>query len=78
VQQHREIEDGEPLDERERDPDQRLLETDESPRREAEDRELADADREVPDGLFLVEIAHLRARDRSAQLGPERSRVLRV
>ena len=78
VQQDGEIEDGEALDERERDPDQRVLEADEAPRRQPEHEELTHGDDPVPPRGFLVQILQLLARKRVRQLGLESHRVLRV
>jgi hypothetical protein len=50
VQQHGEIEDREPLDDRERHPDERVRETDQSVRREAKHHELPGRDGEMPRG----------------------------
>src|SRR5207237_4478148 len=78
VQQHREIEDRKALDEGEGNPDQRILVPDQPPRGERKNAELADRDREVPQWLLLMQIAHLIARNRRAELGPQPSRMLRV
>src|SRR4029079_6852415 len=78
VQEHSEIEDREPLDERQRDPDERVIEADERPRPDPQDRELTRRDNEVAQWLLPVQIPHLLARDGRAQLSTESSRVLRV
>ena len=78
VQQHREVEDGEPLDEHERDPDQRVRDRDKSPGGQREDRELPRRDQAVARGVLLVKGAHLLARQRMAELGPQPSRMLAV
>src|SRR3954451_11193241 len=78
VQQHGEIEDGKSLDERERNPDQRMLEADEAPRREPEDGELARGDRDVTERRLAMQLAHQIAGDGAAELGPERGRHLSI
>ena len=65
------------LDERQRHPDERVVETDEAPGREREDRKLSRCHGEVPPRALLVELAHLFARKRRAKLSSERNRVLR-
>ena len=62
VQQDREVEDREPLHERERDPDQRILEADQSPGRQAEDRELPGRNQQVAGGDFRWSAASARAK----------------
>lgn len=78
MQKDREIKDRQPLDERERHPDQRILEPNQSPRREPQNRELPSCDEEVPRCRFAVEFPHLLARDGRAELSSERNRVLGV
>ncbi len=75
VQQNGEVEDREPLDDGERNPDQRVLEPDQRPGRQRQDAELPHRDGEVPPRGFLVQLPHLLARDGSAQLSTERGRV---
>ncbi len=78
VQQHGEVEDGKPLHERQRDPDERVRNRDEAPRAQSEDRELPRSDQQVPRRVFLVERDQRLARQRTTQLGPQRRRVLAV
>ena len=54
----------------ERDPDQRVVETDEPPGGEREQRELPRGHDEVAGGGLPVEVAHLLARDGFAELSP--------
>ena len=78
VQQDREVEDRESLHERQRDPDQRVLEMDESPGGAGENRELPHGDDAVPPAGLAVELAHNVAGQGFAKLSSERNRVLRV
>src|SRR5262245_59169634 len=78
VQKDREIENRQTLEERERHPDQRIFEPNESPGGARQDGELPSCDDEVAPRSLPVEFAHLVARDSSAQLSSERNRVLRV
>jgi hypothetical protein len=64
------------LHEGERDPDERVVETDEPPGRKRQQGELPRGDHEVAGGRLAVEIAHLLARDGFAELGPKPGRVL--
>jgi hypothetical protein len=48
VEHHREVEDREPLNERQRDPDQRVAVVDQPPGADRQQRELPDRDRQVP------------------------------
>jgi len=75
VKKDREIEDRESLHERQRDPNQGVLETDESPRRKAEDRKLTDPHNEVTNGGFLMERAQLISGQGLRQIGLERHRM---
>src|SRR5262245_62142816 len=78
VEQDCEIENGQPLHERQWDPNQWIVEPDEAPRGDTEYRKLPGCDQEMPERGLLVKFAHLVARDGFAQLSPERNRVLRV
>ena len=78
VQEDREIEDGESLHDREGDPDERVLEMDESPGRQPENRELAERDQQMPCAGLSMKDAHLVARDRAPELRPQARGVLRV
>src|SRR4029453_4125066 len=78
VQENREVKDRQSLNECQRYPDQGILETNQAPRGERENAELSSCHDEMPPGNLLVELAHLVARDRSAQLSSERYRVLGV
>jgi hypothetical protein len=78
MQKDREIEDGEPLHERERHPDQRILEPNQSPGGKPQNGKLPGCDEEVPPRSLAVEFPHLLARDGLAQLSSERNGVLGV
>src|SRR5919197_6680423 len=78
VQQHREIEDRKTLNEGEGNPDERMLVPDQPPGGERQNRELAESDGAVPRWLLSVQIAHLIARNRRAELRPQPNRMLRV
>src|SRR4051794_29284890 len=78
VQQDGEVENRESLHQRQRHPDEWVVETDEAPRSEREDCKLSRCHRGVPPGIFLVQFAHLFARKRPPKLSSERNRVLRV
>ena len=78
VQQHGEVEDGEALDERERNPDERIRDGDQSPRRQRQHRELPRRDQQMPSPALGVKGLHLVARQRGAELGPKRRGVLTV
>src|SRR4051812_7728497 len=78
VQQDGEVENRESLHQRQRHPDEWVVETDEAPRSEREDCKLSRCHRGVPPGIFLVQLAHLFARKRPPKLSSERNRVLRV
>src|SRR5262245_31504771 len=78
VQQHGEVEHREALYDRERHPDQRMVEPDERPGRRAEDGELSERDREMPCRPLPVQLAHLGPGDGGAELRPQRARMLRV
>ena len=78
VQQDGEIEDREALHERERNPDERVLEPDEPPGRQPQDRKLPDRHDEVTDRRLAMERAQHVARDRLAELSLQRHRMLRV
>ena len=68
VQKHREVEDGEALNEGERNLDQWILEVDERPGGERKKTELPGRDDEVARRRLPVKLAHQVTRDRSAQL----------
>src|SRR6185503_6488732 len=76
VEKNREVKDRQSLNKRQRYPDQRILEPNQAPRGERENAELSSCHHEMPPGSLLVEVAHLVARDRSAQLSSERDRML--
>ena len=78
VQQHREVEDREALDERERDPDERVRERISAQVAERQDRELPRGDGEMARRRLPVQLAHLVARQRGAELGAELRRPLAV
>ena len=76
VQQDGEVEDREALDQGERDPDQRMLEMDETPGRQPEDRELPHRHDPVAPGVLAMQLAQLLPWQGFAQLGLEGHRVL--
>ena len=78
VQQDREVEDREALHERERHPDQRVFEANQSPGRQREDRELPQRDREVPGRRLAMEPPQFVARNGTAELGLELNGMVRV
>ena len=78
VQKDREIENRQTLNQRERHPNERILEANQSPGGDCQDGELSSCDREVPPRGLAVQLAHLVARDSRAQLSSECNRVLGV
>jgi hypothetical protein len=78
MQQDREIEDREPLDQRERQPNQRVIEPNQGPGGKGENRKLPGCHDPVPPREFLVQLAHQVARNRGAKLSAERTGVLGV
>ena len=78
VQEHREVEDREALNEREGNPDERVIETDEAPGRQSQYRELPGRDDEVPNGRLPVQVPHLLAGDGFAQLSAKADGMLRI
>src|SRR5688572_30010968 len=78
VQKNREIENCESLHDGERDPDERVVEADERPGDERQNRELSCRDEGMAPGRLAVQLTHELARNGRAQLGAQRSRVLRV
>ena len=78
VQQHREVEDRQPLHERERNPDQRIRNRDERPGAQPENCELPRGDQQVPRRVLLVERDERLTGQRAAELGPQRRSVLAV
>ena len=78
VQQDREVEDRKALDEGQRNPDERVVEGDESPGRRRKDRKLASSDREMTRRGLAMERAQRFARNRLAELSLQFHRVLRV
>src|SRR5262249_27222007 len=78
VQQHREVEDRESLDERQRNPDERVRAGDEPPRCERQDEELAARDYQVPRGALLVQRLQLGSCERRGELGAKRGGVSTV
>jgi hypothetical protein len=77
VKQNREVENRESLNERQRNPDEWVVEMDESPRRQPKHGKLPRRHGEVAKGGLPVKLAHLVARNGFAQLSPERNRMLR-
>jgi len=75
VEQHREVEDREALDERQRDPDRGVVETDETPGAEAQQGELPGRDEQVSSRHLAVQLPQLPPVDRGRQVGMERSDV---
>jgi hypothetical protein len=78
VEKDREVKDRQSLNERQRYPDQRILEPNQAPRGERKNAELSSCDDEMPPGTLLVQLAHLVARDRRAELSSERNGVLGI
>src|SRR6185436_19847747 len=78
VQKNGEVKDRQTLNKRQRYPDERILESNQSPRGERQDGELSSCNDEMPPGILPVQFAHLVARDRCAQLSSERHSVLGV
>jgi hypothetical protein len=78
VQEHREVEHREALHERKRNPDVRRVETHETPRRQAQDKELAHANHEMADGRLDVQPAQRLPVERAAQLSPQRNGVVGI
>src|SRR2546428_7068920 len=78
VQQNREVEDGEALNECQRNPDQRVREADKSPRHETEDCELPGGNEEMTPRRARVELDEKLPRQLAAQLGTKRCRRLAV
>ena len=73
----RKFENRQSLDKRERNPDERVVEMDEPPRRQRQNGKLARGHSKVPKGRLLVKHSHLVARNGFAQLRPQSNRVLR-
>ena len=78
VQQNREVEDGEPLNDRERDPDERTIEMDQSPGAKRDDRKLPRGHGTVPPAGLLMQIAQQGAGESFAQLSFQRCSVPRI
>jgi hypothetical protein len=78
MQKDREVEDREALDQGERDPDQRVVKTDERPRGQPENAELTPRHEEVPPPGFPVEFPQLVAGDGCGELSPQRHSMLRI
>ena len=77
VQENREVENRQSLDQRQRHPDERVVEMDESPRRERQNGKLARRHGKMAKGGLPVKHAQLVARNGFAQLSPKSNRVLR-
>jgi hypothetical protein len=77
MQKNREVEDGEALYERQWHPDQRVLKTDESPRRKSKNCKLPGRNYPVSPRRLAVKFAQRVPRQGVAELGPESYRVLR-
>src|SRR5262249_50236510 len=78
VQEHGEIEDGEPLHERKRNPGDRIGERDKTPRGQRENQELTSGNCEMPRRALPVKGREQVARQRAGELGPEAGCVLAV
>ena len=76
MQQDGEVEDREALHQGQGNPDQRMLEMDEAPGRQCENRELSHSDNPVPPGVLAVQSAQFFPRQGFAQLGLESHRGL--
>ena len=72
VQKYREVEDGESLDQYQRNPEERMLEADERDGRQPENRKLARGDEQVPGRRLPVQLTQSVARYDLAKLRLER------
>src|SRR6185436_20117493 len=78
MKQDGEVKNRQPLHQRKRNPDQRIVEPDEGPGRNAKNPELPSCDEEMAERGLLVKLTHLVARDGFAQLSSKGNRVLGV